>query len=70
MTMHAILLAFQTEAPPASSSTEVKASIYAYGLIALGKFILRLPAEILEEELPRLKATLTSVSSSYFCLCR
>ncbi|KAA1466154.1 hypothetical protein DENSPDRAFT_862277 [Dentipellis sp. KUC8613] len=60
MTMHAILLAFQTEPPPAFSSAEVKASIYAYGLIALGKFILRLPAEILEEELPRLKATLTS----------
>lgn len=30
--------------------------------MALGKFILRLPAEIAEEELPRLKTTLTKVN--------
>ncbi|TFY80271.1 hypothetical protein EWM64_g3741 [Hericium alpestre] len=60
MTMHAILQAFRLEPPPPPSSADAKAGTYAYGLIALGKFILRLPAEILEEELPRLKATLTS----------
>jgi CLIP-associating protein 1/2 len=31
-----------------------------FGLIALAKFALRLPAEVLEEELPRLKHTLVS----------
>ena len=60
-TLHASLLVFQLEDPPTSSSAETKASTYAYGLIALGKFILRLPAEILEEELPRLKSLLISV---------
>lgn len=33
--------------------------------MALGKFILRLPAEIAEEELPRLKQTLVTVCSSF-----
>ena len=60
-TMHAILLAFRTEASPATAAATTKASTFAFGLIALGKFILRLPAEILEEELPRLKATIISV---------
>jgi hypothetical protein len=46
---------------PSSSSEEVKSTTYAFGLIALGKFVLRLPAEIAEEELPRLKVTLISV---------
>ncbi|KAI0069029.1 hypothetical protein BV25DRAFT_1817959 [Artomyces pyxidatus] len=59
-TMHAVLLAFHAEPIPTSSPLETRASTYAYGLIALGKFILRLPAEILEEELPRLKNTLIS----------
>ncbi|KAJ6510018.1 clasp N terminal-domain-containing protein [Mycena vitilis] len=59
-TMHASLRAFSSEAYPPSASEEVKAASYAFGLIALGKFILRLPAEIAEEELPRLKNTLIS----------
>ncbi|KAI0030224.1 clasp N terminal-domain-containing protein [Vararia minispora EC-137] len=62
-TLHANLLAFAAEAPPTASSAEAKAATYAYGLIALGKFILRLPDEILEEELPRLKSTLISALS-------
>lgn len=57
-TMHASLRTFQADP---SSDTIVKAASYAFGMIALGKFILRLPAEILEEELPRLKGTLISV---------
>lgn len=63
-TMHAALLAFQAEPAPASATApaETKSATYAYGLIALGKFILRLPAEILEEELPRMKTTLITVS--------
>ncbi|KAJ6539138.1 clasp N terminal-domain-containing protein [Mycena capillaripes] len=59
-TMHASLRSFSAEAYPPIASEEVKASSYAFGLIALGKFILRLPAEIAEEELPRLKKTLIS----------
>lgn len=67
-TMHASLRTFHTEAPPASSDDDVKSVAYAFGLIALGKFILRLPAEIAEEELPRLKGTLISVCSSTLAL--
>ena len=65
-TMHANLRAFLAEPTPDSSNADIKAATYAFGLIALGKFILRLPAEILEEELPRLKTTLISASS--YCL--
>ncbi|KAF7331912.1 hypothetical protein MKEN_00071500 [Mycena kentingensis (nom. inval.)] len=57
-TMHASLRAFYAEACPTDATEEVKSSSYAFGLIALGKFIIRLPAEIAEEELPRLKSTL------------
>ncbi|KAI6047375.1 clasp N terminal-domain-containing protein [Pisolithus marmoratus] len=53
-TMHSTLRSFLAE--PASDPL-VKAGSHAFGLIALGKFILRLPAEVLEEELPRLKQT-------------
>lgn len=71
-TMHASLRAFHAEPCPESTSEEVKSAAYAFGLIALGKFILRLPAEIAEEELPRLKGTLISVrpSSTYKSLQR
>ncbi|PPQ99906.1 hypothetical protein CVT24_009587 [Panaeolus cyanescens] len=57
-TMHASLRLFYSEPAPSPEEEEVKATTYAFGLMALGKFILRLPAEIAEEELPRLKATL------------
>ncbi|KAH7922895.1 hypothetical protein BV22DRAFT_1197100 [Leucogyrophana mollusca] len=53
-TMHSNLRAFLAEPSPDAAS---KATTHAFGLIALGKFIMRLPAEVLEEELPRLKAT-------------
>ncbi|KAG6855051.1 hypothetical protein C0991_005980 [Blastosporella zonata] len=59
-TMHASLRAFHTEPKHESSEDDVKSAAYAFGLIALGKFILRLPAEIAEEELPRLRATMIS----------
>lgn len=65
-TMHASLRAFQADLNH-TLANDVKSASYAFGMIALGKFILRLPAEVLEEELPRLKGTLISVrvSSSY-----
>ncbi|KAF7301458.1 hypothetical protein MIND_00711100 [Mycena indigotica] len=59
-TIHASLRAFHAEACPPGIAEEVKTATYAFGLIALGKFILRLPAEVAEEELPRLKPTLIS----------
>lgn len=60
-TMHASLRLFYSEAPPTPEDEEIKAATYAFGLMALGKFILRLPAEIAEEEIPRLKGTLITV---------
>ena len=66
MTLHASLRAFQTEPLPEAFDMEVKSASYAFGLIALGKFILRLPAEVLEDELPRLKQTLISVRNQYW----
>src|SRR4051794_35111833 len=59
--MHASLRDFYGEAYPPESSPDVKASTYAFGLNALGKFILHLPPEVLEDELPRLRQTLISV---------
>lgn len=59
-TLHANLRTFLAESAPEFSNATVKSATYAFGLIALGKFVLRLPPEILEEELPRLKNTLIS----------
>jgi CLIP-associating protein 1/2 len=56
--LHAALVSFQTSPIPPSCPEETKASSYAFGLIALAKFELRLPAEVLKEELPHLKQTL------------
>lgn len=60
-TMHSSLRAFLAESV---LDPFAKAASHAFGLIALGKFILRLPTEVLEEELPRLKQTFISVSST------
>ncbi|KAG1753830.1 clasp N terminal-domain-containing protein [Suillus paluster] len=54
-TMHGSLRAFVAEP---SSDASAKDASHAFGLIAVGKFVMRLPAEVLEEELPRLKSTL------------
>lgn len=63
-TIHASLRDFYRAEPPSTTDVEVKAAAYAFGLIMLGKFILRLPAEIAEEELPRMRATFITVSFS------
>jgi len=63
--VHANLKVFHAEPPPSLEDEEVRAATYAFGLMAVGKFILRLPAEIAEEELPRLKGTLTTVCSLF-----
>lgn len=58
-TLHASIRAFRDLS--SNADLEIQNGTYAFGLIALGKFILRLPAEVLEDELPRLRITLTSV---------
>lgn len=63
--MHATVRVFRDSPIPFGSNTEIKDGSYAFGLIALGKFMLRLPAEVLEDELPRLKATLIAVSARH-----
>lgn len=60
-TLHSCLRAFESEPLPSDMLAEWKSTSYAFGLIGLGKFILRLPAEVLEEELLRLKDLLISV---------
>ncbi|KXN87868.1 Protein STU1 [Leucoagaricus sp. SymC.cos] len=59
-TIHASLKEFHATEPPSAEDIEVKSATYSFGLIALGKFILRLPSEVAEEELPRMKSTLIS----------
>jgi len=63
--MHSCLRVFHAEPAPAISDANVRAATYAFGSMALGKFILRLPPEILEEELPRLKVTLISALNEH-----
>lgn len=58
-TMHTSLKRFLAEPIPTDGNAETRALSHAFGLLAIGKFILRLPTEILEEELPRLQLTLS-----------
>ncbi len=66
-TLHGNLKVFNAEPAPSSEDEEIKSATYAFGLMAIGKFILRLPAEIAEEELPRLKTTLITVCPLLSC---
>lgn len=59
-TMHASLRAYRDLSMPPAADVEITNGTYAFGLIALGKFILRLPKEVLEDEMPRLRVTLAS----------
>ena len=61
-TMHNSLRTFLDLPLPTGASEEVKSASQAFGLIALGKFTLRLPAEVAEDEIPRMKGMLISVS--------
>ncbi|EKM59683.1 uncharacterized protein PHACADRAFT_170270 [Phanerochaete carnosa HHB-10118-sp] len=60
-TMHASLRAYRNPSAPSAADVEISNGTYAFGLIALGKFVLQLPKEVLEDELPRLRITLTSL---------
>lgn len=60
--MHESLQTFLAQPAPSSSHGERSHSgSHAFGLLGIGKFILRLPSVILEDELPRLKDALTVV---------
>ncbi|KAG8938284.1 suppressor of tub2 mutation [Tulasnella sp. 408] len=64
-TVHRSLEGFLKRPAPEESLVDARTSSYCFSLVALAKFILLLPAEVLEDELPRLKNTLiTALSDS------
>lgn len=71
-TMHGCVRSFAFTPPPddVEDGAELKTMSYCFGLSALGKFIRRLPGEILEEELPRLRETLISVGCVLIVILR
>jgi hypothetical protein len=74
-TLHGCLLNYLAEHVPQEHFTDpralahVRAGSHAFGIIGLGKLIMRLPPEIVEEELPLLKRTLTTVCSADEPMC-
>lgn len=60
-TMSICLKNFLSHAEPNSVSKDVKLRAHAFGLITMAKFIIKLPADILEEELPKIKSNLLEV---------
>lgn len=64
-TVHRNLEDFLKKPAVEESLAEARTSSYCFSLVALAKFILLLPPEVLEDELPRLKGTLiTALSDS------
>ncbi|QRW04949.1 CLASP amino-terminal protein [Ceratobasidium sp. AG-Ba] len=59
-TANGCLLSFLSEAPPTPELEPVRANSWAYGLIGMAKLVMRLPPDILEEEIPRIRSTLTT----------
>lgn len=57
--LEAFLKSYQSE----TSNDSVRTSSYAFALIGLAKYILLLPAEVLEDELPRIRPSLLKVSN-------
>lgn len=57
-TMRICLKNFLSHTEPKSVSKDVKLRAHAFGLITMAKFIIKLPADILEEELPKIKSNL------------
>lgn len=67
-TIDLCLKSFLVQPVPSHASHDAKLRAHAFGLVTMAKFIIRLPADILEEELPKIKVTLTDVRPSFF-LC-
>ncbi|KAF8592524.1 hypothetical protein K439DRAFT_1400409 [Ramaria rubella] len=59
-TMDLCLKNFLAQPTPSFASQNAKLRAHAFGLITMAKFIIRLPADILEEELPKIKLSLTN----------
>ncbi|KDQ10011.1 hypothetical protein BOTBODRAFT_36634 [Botryobasidium botryosum FD-172 SS1] len=60
-TMHGSLRTFLAQPIPSLPlASTAQIGSHAFGIIGIGKFIMRLPPQVLEDELPRLKETLTS----------
>lgn len=62
-TANGCLLAFLDEAPPSPELEAVRANSWAYGLVGMAKLVMRFPPDILEEEIPRIRSTLTTAIS-------
>ena len=62
-TVDLCLKSFLAQPTPSYASHDAKLRTHAFGVITMAKFIIRLPADILEEELPKIKLTLTDVRS-------
>ncbi|KAG8747226.1 suppressor of tub2 mutation [Ceratobasidium sp. 414] len=58
-TANGCLLSFLEEAPPSPELEVVRVNSWAYGLIGMAKLVMRFPPDILEEEIPRIRSTLT-----------
>ncbi|CUA77554.1 Protein STU1 [Coccidioides immitis RS] [Rhizoctonia solani] len=59
-TANGCLHSFLDEDPPSSELEPVRANSWAYGLVGMAKIMMRLPPDILEEEIPRVRGTLTT----------
>ncbi|CAE7123154.1 unnamed protein product [Rhizoctonia solani] len=59
-TTNGCLHSFLEEDPPSAELEPVRANSWAYGLVGMAKIMMRLPADILEEEIPRVRGTLTT----------
>ncbi|KAF8528882.1 clasp N terminal-domain-containing protein [Hysterangium stoloniferum] len=57
-TMNICLKGFLSQPLPPFASQDARLRGYAFGLVTMAKFIIKLPADILEEELPKIKSTL------------
>lgn len=60
-TVHRSLVDFLKKPAPDASSSDVQSSSYCFCLVAIAKFILLLPSEVLEDELPRIRGSLITV---------
>ncbi|CAE6428959.1 unnamed protein product [Rhizoctonia solani] len=59
-TANGCLHSFLGEDPPTPELEPVKVNSWAYGLVGIAKIMMRLPPDILEEEIPRVRGTLTT----------
>ncbi|KAG9126783.1 suppressor of tub2 mutation [Ceratobasidium sp. 392] len=59
-TANGCLVSFLSDPPPSPELEAVRVNSWAYGLVGMAKLAMRLPPDILEEEIPRIRSTLTT----------